>query len=241
MAAVSHARKVQFLSGIPFFEGFAAPEREAIAAKLVSRRFADGETIFMRGDPGSTLMILVEGRVRIGVNTSDGREMLLTIMEPGQLFGEMSLLDGQSRSADATAMGETLVLALERADFLATLRRFPEAALRLCSMLSERLRRSTDQVEGVTLHPVNVRLARLLLTTAARASKPQGNGNPRIKGNPTQRDLGQLIGASRQKVNFHLGQWQAEGIIARQGNAFAIRNWKALQAIANSDASQDAG
>jgi CRP/FNR family cyclic AMP-dependent transcriptional regulator len=236
MAMVSHTRKVQFLSGIPFFEGFAPAEREAIATKLVSRRFADGELIFMRGDPGSTLMILVEGRVRIGVNTSDGREMLLTIMEPGQLFGEMSLLDGQSRSADATAMGETLVLVLERADFLATLRRYQEAAMRLCAMLSERLRRSTEQVEGVTLHPVNVRLARLLLTTAAQSSKLKGNGNPRIKGNPTQRDLGQLIGASRQKVNFHLGQWQAEGIIARQGNAFAIQNWKALQAIAGSEA-----
>jgi CRP-like cAMP-binding protein len=194
-------------------------------------------------------MILVEGRVRIGVNTSDGREMLLTIMEPGQIFGEMSLLDGQARSADATAMGETLVLALERADFLATLRQFPESALRLCAMLSQKLRRSTDQVEGVTLHPVNVRLARLLLTIAAqssdRSSRPSSNrpsgGIPRTKGSPTQRDLGQLIGASRQKVNFHLGQWQAEGIIARQGNAFAIRNWRALQAIANSDASQDAG
>jgi CRP-like cAMP-binding protein len=103
-------------------------------------------------------------------------------------------------------------------------------------MLSERLRRSTEQVEGVTLHPVNVRLARLLLTITAQSSKPQGGGNPRSKGNPTQRDLGQLIGASRQKVNFHLGQWQAEGIIARDGNAFAIQNWKALQAIANIEA-----
>jgi CRP/FNR family transcriptional regulator, cyclic AMP receptor protein len=240
MAAISHVRKVQFLSGIPFFESFAPPEREAIATRLNSRRFTDGETIFMRGDPGSTLMILVEGRVRIGVNSSDGREMLLTIMEPGQIFGEMSLLDGQARSADATAMGETLVLVLERADFLVTLRQFPEAALRLCTMLSERLRRSTDQVEIVTLHPVNVRLARLLLTIATQPSKPHGGSsggsNPRIKGNPTQRDLGQLIGASRQKVNFHLGQWQAEGIIARDGNAFAIQNRKALQDIANSGA-----
>jgi len=236
MAVVSHARKVQFLSVIPFFESFAPPEREVIAARLVSRRFADGESIFMRGDSGSTLMILVEGQVRIGVNTSDGREMLLTIMEPGQLFGEMSILDGQARSADATAMGETLVFVLERADFITTLRQFPEAALRLCTMLSERLRRSTDQVEGVTLHPVNVRLARLLLAIAAQPSKSPGGNNPRIKGNPTQRDLGQLIGASRQKVNFHLGQWQAEGIIARDGNAFAIQNWKALQAIANSGA-----
>ena len=244
MAVLTHARKVQFLASIPFFENFASPEREAIATRLNSRRFADGEVIFMRGDPGSTLMILVEGRVRIGVNTSDGREMLLTIMEPGQIFGEMSLLDGQARSADATAMGETLVLALERTDFLATLRQFPESALRLCAMLSQKLRRSTDQVEGVTLHPVNVRLARLLLTiagqTSGRPSKPPSNpasaGTPRTKGSPTQRDLGQLIGASRQKVNFHLGQWQAEGIIARDGNAFAIQNWKALQAIADREA-----
>jgi CRP-like cAMP-binding protein len=241
MAALSHPSKVQFLARASFFENFAPVERESIAARLNSRRFKDGEVIFMRGDPGSTLMIVVEGRVRIGVNTAEGREMLLTIMEPGQIFGEMSLLDGQSRSADATAMGDTLVLTLERSDFTATLRQFPEAALRLCAMLSEKLRRSTDQVEGVTLHPVNVRLARLLLTIAAQASKQSpkpiaGIGNPRLKGNPTQRDLGQLIGASRQKVNFHLGQWQAEGIIARDGNAFAIQNWKALQAIANSDA-----
>jgi CRP/FNR family transcriptional regulator, cyclic AMP receptor protein len=236
MAVIPHARKVQFLSGIPFFDSFAPAEREAVAAKLVSRSFADGETIFMRGDPGSTLMILVEGRVKIGVNATDGGEMLLTIMEPGQLFGEMSILDGQTRSADATAMGETLVLVLERSDFIATLRRFPDAALRLCTVLSERLRRSTDQVEGVTLHPVNVRLARLLLAISPQSSKPRGNGNHQIKSRPTQTDLGQLIGASRQKVNFHLGQWQAEGIIARNGNAFAIRDRKTLQAIADREA-----
>jgi CRP/FNR family transcriptional regulator, cyclic AMP receptor protein len=233
MAVLSHAKKVHFLSSIPFFESFASTEREAIAAKLVSRHFTDGEVIFMRGDAGSTLMILAEGRVRIGVNTADGREMLLAIMEPGHIFGEMSLLDGQARSADAIAMGDTLVLALERADFLATLRRFPDAALRLCAMLSQRLRRSTDQVEDVTLHPVNVRLARLLLNIASHPPKRHAGGSPRIKGNPTQSDLGQLIGASRQKVNFHLGQWQAEGIIARDGNAFAIQDWNALQAIAN--------
>jgi CRP/FNR family cyclic AMP-dependent transcriptional regulator len=236
MAAVSHVTKVDFLSSIQFFESFAPAEREAIAARLVSRRFTDGEMIFMRGDPGSTLMILAEGRVRIGVNTAEGREMLLTIMEPGQLFGEMSLLDGQARSADAIAMGDTLVLVLERTDFMATLRQFPDAALRLCEVLSQRLRRSTDQVEAVTLHPVNVRLARLLLSIAAYAPKRHGGSSPRIKANPTQSDLGQLIGASRQKVNFHLGQWQAEGIIARDGNAFAIQNWNALQAIANCDA-----
>jgi len=233
MAVVSHAQKIQFLSDIPLFEAFAPAEREAIATRLASRRFTDGEVIFMRGDPGSTMMILVEGHVRIGVNTPDGKEMLLTIMEPGQFFGEMSLLDGQSRSADATAMGDALVLVLERADFVATLRRLPDAALRLCAMLSERLRRSTDQVEDVTLHPVNVRLARLLLTIAEQSTKSNGRSNPRIKVHPTQRDLGHLIGASRQKVNFHLGQWQAEGIIARDGNAFAIQDWSALQSIAD--------
>jgi len=236
IAVVSQVQKVQFLSNIQLFESFSPSERDTIAGRLVSRRFTDGEVIFLRGDPGSTLMILVEGRVRIGVNTQDGREMLLTIMEPGQVFGEMSLLDGRSRSADAMAMGDVLVLVLERAEFLATLRRLPEAALRLCAMLSERLRRSTDQVEDVTLHPVNVRLARLLLNIAGQPAKSRGASNSRSKESPTQRDLGQLIGASRQKVNFHLGQWQAEGIIARDGNAFAIHNRNALQAIANYDA-----
>jgi len=236
MAVVSHAQKVQFLSNIPLFESFTPSERGAIAERLVSRRFTDKEVIFIRKDPGSTMMILVEGRVRIGVNTLDGKEMLLTIMDPGQFFGEMSLLDGQSRSADARAMGDVLVLVLERADFLATLRRLPDAALRLCTVLTERLRRSTDQVEGVALHPVNVRLARLLLTIAGQSPNSRGGSNPWIKGNPTQSDLGQLIGASRQKVNFHLGQWQADGIIELDGNAFAIQNWKALQDIAESGA-----
>ena len=163
-------------------------------------------------------------------------------MEPGQIFGEMSILDGQARSADATAMGETLVLVLERADFLATLRQFPEAALRLCTMLS-RTPAPVDR-SGRRRHAASRQCqagapaADDSGPSSNRPSKPpqRQRSNPRIKGNPTQRDLGQLIGASRQKVNFHLGQWQAEGIIARDGNAFAIQNWKALQAIADSDA-----
>jgi CRP/FNR family cyclic AMP-dependent transcriptional regulator len=231
MSSIPHTERRRFLAQSPFFQAFPPPQLDLLAERLVERRFADRQMIFGRGDPGSSLLAVVEGRVRIGVTSAEGREMLLNVLEPGEVFGELALLDGKPRSADATAFGPCLLLALDRREFLPALHQSPEAVGRLFEIVCRRVRAANDQLEGAVCMTVAARLARLLLGLADRngdASQPAGRW---IKALP-QGDLARLIGASRQKVNRHLRRWLSQGTLARDGQALLIRNRTMLAAIA---------
>jgi CRP-like cAMP-binding protein len=114
MPSIPQAGRRLFLSASPLFAAFTPDECERLAACLAERRYADRQMIFGRGDPGSSLMLIVEGRVRVGVTSAEGREVLLGVLERGQVLGELALLDGKPRSADAMALGNCLLLALDR-------------------------------------------------------------------------------------------------------------------------------
>jgi CRP-like cAMP-binding protein len=232
VSVVSHAQKRCLVSQSPFFQVFAPPELDRLASRLVERRFADGQVIFGRGDPGSSLFALVEGRVRIGVTAADGREVLLDILEPGEIFGELALLDGKPRSADATAFGPCLLLSLDRREFLPALRQSPEATSRLFALVCARVRVASDQLERAVSMTVGARLARLLLALADRKSGSSPHAVGRIDAALSQADLARLIGAGRQKVNRHLCRWLVDGTLARDGRALVIRDRDTLSAIA---------
>jgi CRP/FNR family transcriptional regulator, cyclic AMP receptor protein len=232
LSTVPQTEKRRFLEGNPLFQAFPPVDLDRLAAHLVERRCADGQMIFGRGDPGTSMMIVVEGRVRIGVTAPSGREVLLNIIEPGQIFGEMTLLDGKARSADATAFGPCLLLMLDRRDVLPVIRQSPDVAIRLLEILCGRIRRTSEQLEGIALFALTSRLARLLLTLAESHGQQAGGGT-RIDAALSQRDLGQLIGASREKVNVQLGRWVADGYIARDGGAIVILDSDALTDIAD--------
>jgi CRP/FNR family transcriptional regulator, cyclic AMP receptor protein len=228
VTSLSPAQKHRFLSESPFFSAFTQSELDRLAARLVERRVADRQMIFARGEPGASMLAVVEGRVRIGITSATGRELLLGIVQPGQIFGELALLDGRPRSADASALGACLLLSLDRREFLSAVRQSPDTAIRLAEIVCARLRAADDQLEGVALLSVPARLARLLLAHEAAA---QGAGRTDVF--LSQGDLGQRIGACRQKVNLHLGRWLAEGVLARQGQALVIRDRDRLAAIAD--------
>ena len=225
MTSIPQVERRRLLAASPLFAAFQPAELDRLASSLVERRYADRQTIFSRGDAGSCLMILCQGRVRVGVASADGREILLSVLERGQVLGELALLDGKPRSADATALGDCLLLSLDRRDLLPVLRRSPEAALRLFEIVCARLRAADEQLEGAVLMSVPARLARLLLENAE-------GGAGRVELGLSQGDLGRLIGASRQKVNLYLSRWLAEGVLARAGQSLCIRNRDGLQAIA---------
>jgi CRP/FNR family transcriptional regulator, cyclic AMP receptor protein len=235
MTSVSPADKHGFLSRSAFFKALTAQQLEQLTARLVERRFTDRQVVFRRGEPGSSMMIVLEGRVRIGVTSAEGREVLLSIVEPGQLFGELALLDGQPRSADASALGPCRLLALDRRDFLAVLRQSANAAIRMCELVSERLRATNAQLEGALFLSVEARLARLLLALR----RGPGGCDGRIELCLSQGDLARLIGASREEVNRHLCRWVADGMIARDGRALVIRDRTGLAAIAGQPISQE--
>ncbi|MGK9170377.1 Crp/Fnr family transcriptional regulator [Inquilinus limosus] len=233
MASVSPAERRRLLSETPFFAAFPPAQRDALAARLTERSHPDGDTIFLRGDEGTSLMIVASGRVALRLTSPQGREILLAILDPGEIFGEMSLLDGRGRSADAVAFGPCRLLSLERRDVLPVLRESPEACIRLLDLLTNRLRRTSDQLEGVALLNLPSRLARLLLALCEAHGARSPGGEVLLPLALSQRDLGQLIGASREKVNLQLGRWAAEGLLRREEGALAICDTEALTDIAD--------
>jgi CRP/FNR family transcriptional regulator, cyclic AMP receptor protein len=227
VSSLSPAQKHRFLSEIPFFESFSQNDIARLAGHAVERRFDDRQTIFGRGESGLSMMAVVAGRVRIEITSATGRELLLGIVEPGQIFGELALLDGRPRSADASALGPCLLLSLDRREFLSVVRQSPGAAIGVAEIVCGRLRAANDQLEAVALLSVPARLARLLLAHGAME-----RNTVRTDAALSQGDIGQRIGACRQKVNLHLGRWIAQGVLARQGQALVVRDRDRLAAIA---------
>jgi CRP-like cAMP-binding protein len=185
--------------------------REAEITALLARSRVENkranELIFRKDSPGHGLMAVLSGQVKISMLSSNGREVVLNIINPGEIFGEMALLDGKSRSADATAMTACELLIIDRRDFMPFLQQHPEVAIRLLGVLSERLRHSSDQVHDILFLDLRGRLAKALLRLA------EAHGRALVKSRQidiklSQRELGNLIGQSRESVNKQLRQWQ---------------------------------
>ncbi len=214
------------LAQSPLFKPFAPADLERLAGRMVERRYRDGQTIFTRGEPGACLFAVARGQVRLGVTSPGGRDALIAVLTPGEVFGEMALLDGGTRSTDAVAAAGCLLVALDRRDFLPLLDGVPEVRWHLFRLLCARLRDATERLERTLFLPVGGRLADLLLTLADR------DDGRRVGLKLSQADLGRLIGASREKVNVELNAWLSGGVLARDGRALVIRDRGHLAALA---------
>jgi CRP/FNR family cyclic AMP-dependent transcriptional regulator len=196
--------------------------------EAIVSRYAAGAPIFAKGDPGISMMAVLAGRIMISSLSADGREVVLNIIGEGEIFGEIALLDGKERTADATAMTDCELLVLPRRSFLPLLERRPELATELLMVLCGRLRRTSEQVEDMLFLDVEARIAKILLRLvrdrSAEALPPGAGATVRI----SQRDLGNLVGASRESVNKHLQDWKRSGIIGITKGAIVIRNADAL-------------
>lgn len=222
---VTHAERLRLLEGNSLFRRFPPAELDRVARRMVERRFADGRTIFARGERGTSMYAVARGQVRLGLSSAQGKETLIAVLGPGEVFGELSLLDDGVRSADAVAAAGCLLLSLDRRDFLQLLDAVPEARWHLFRLLCERLRRANDRLERTLFHSVAERLARLLIAMSDR-------DEPVRVGHLSQADLGRLIGASREKVNIELNAWLAAGVLHRQGRGYVIRDRGRLEALA---------
>jgi CRP/FNR family cyclic AMP-dependent transcriptional regulator len=174
---------------------------------------------------------VVSGRVRIGTVTPEGREAVLNFVEPGQTFGEMAILDGKPRSADATALEPCELFCLKRRDVLAFLEQHPEVALRVIGVLCQRLRRTTEMVEDAALRAMAPRIARALLRLAADHGRPVADG-VRIELELSQRELGAYCGLARENVNRQLSLWREAGLVRQEGRRLVLRDRPALEKIA---------
>lgn len=203
----------QALERHPLFARLSPDVVTRVEALGVRRRWPAGATIFQRGDPSGDMALLLSGRVRLAIGSAEGRELGIRHAVPGDLFGEIALLDGAPRTADAIAATPVEALALSRAGFLALMAEAPALAQAVIAYLCARLRETTDQLEGLALFRLEARLARYLLALAEAA------GSPSVRLGMTQTELADLLGASRQKVNAALGALESAGAVQRSGDA----------------------
>ena len=224
--------ETEILAKVPLFAGLPEEERERLGRLLRSRRYARGEVIFLEGDAGTALCLIAEGAVRIQLTDAHGHAAVIAVYGPGEIVGELALLDGAPRSADAIAQGAARLFWLERADFAAFLDAHPRAAMTMLGSLSRRLRHTTRVVRNATFRDVPARLARVLLDLAVRNGQvvPQGI---RVESRMTQAELAALVGASRESVNRALRGFERRGLIGRDSHRITITRPEELRARAD--------
>jgi CRP/FNR family transcriptional regulator, cyclic AMP receptor protein len=184
----------------------------ALRASMVEVKLARGEVLFREGDAGDRVYVVNSGKVKLGRAAPDGRENLLALLGPGQMFGELSLFDPGPRSATASAVTDTLLLGLGHGDLLPWLTGRPEVARGLLLQLAQRLRRSNDTLADLVFADVPGRVAKQLLDLSGRFGVPSDEG-VRVVHDLTQEELAQLVGASRETVNKALADFVARGWI----------------------------
>jgi CRP/FNR family transcriptional regulator, cyclic AMP receptor protein len=162
------------------------------------------------GAPGKSLMALLAGKVRICVSSPDGKEITLATLQPGEIFGEIAVLDGRERTANAIAASDCRLAELERKDVLHFLNRQPGAWQSLVNVLCDRLRRTDQQLGELALLPLTSRLS---ITLLRAAEKQQVDGRSLIQVHLSQREIGNLVGVSRESVNKVMHDWQKAGLI----------------------------
>ena len=219
----------RLLANCFLFQGLGAEERNELVTRAHIRRFAAGDTIFRMGSPGSSMMAVLSGDVRISISSPEGKELLLAILNPGEVFGEIALLDGKERSADATAMTACSLAVLERRDVLSFLERHPGSWPRIVEVLCERYRENTQHASEVGLMQLPARLAKALLRMDAE--RP-GQDARAARSQLSQRELGNMVGAARESVNKCLNEWQRRGVVRIDGNSIAIIDRPALKELA---------
>ena len=234
MIAAEHLNRRELLAQHFLLAQLAPAELDRLVAMAGERQFKSGQTIFQKGDPGTSMSAVLQGRVKISAYSEDGKEVILNIVEPGQIFGEIALLDGKERTADATAMGPTTLLVLERREFIPFLERNPKIAVRLIEVLCERVRRTSEMVESVAFLEYSARLAKLLLRLAESYGEDVEDG-VRINLKISQQDLGNLIASTRESVNRQLNAWAEEGVIDLERGQITILDSDALEDLSSPD------
>jgi len=222
--------RLSVIKQMPLFAGLTDGELGALTRDLLCRQFREGEAIFQQGDPGQMLYLVESGQVRIYVQDEEGQETSVTLCGPGDMFGELAVIDGLPRSASAVAMDRTVVHILSRDRFREHMRRSPQLAFNFMKTLSVRVRYSTQQVSSLTLLDTPGRLARKLLELARDHGQVEPTG-VRINLTLTQSDLASLIGATRESVNKALGSFRRRGLILTHAGHITIVDPDALREL----------
>jgi CRP/FNR family transcriptional regulator/CRP/FNR family cyclic AMP-dependent transcriptional regulator len=216
-----------FLRQVPLFESLSHDELQALSNVTITRTFTRDSVIILAEEEGDILFIIRGGQVKVSIVSEDGREVILSLLGPGAVFGELSLLDGKPRSANVIATEETELIMLRRADFVQLIYRVPQIATALLAELASRLRKTDRQIEGLALLDVTSRISETLLQLASERGVESAEGVV-IQKRPTHQDLANMSGTTRETVSRVLKRLESQGYIACRGRTITIlreENW----------------
>ena len=226
------ADKHTILRGHYLFGKLTPHHIDRLSACIVTKTVKHGTNIFAKGDPGTSMCAIREGTVKISVPTVDGKDAVFNVLGKGAIFGEIALLDGNPRTADVTAVTDCELFVIERRDFLPLMREEPDIALRIIEILCSKLRRTTEQAEEVMYLDLPSRLAKALM----RLLDADTAGMRERKITITQKDLGNVIGMTRESTNKQLRIWKDKKWVRLERNAVVILATDHLTAIAEDGA-----
>lgn len=210
---------VEMLGKTALFGGLDPADRKGVALEMREVSYDSGQVVFGRGDPGRDIYLVAHGRVRLSVLTPEGRELSFAHAEAGQVFGEIAVLDGGVRTADATAVSKVVAHALSKGAMMRLVEARAPVRESVIRFLCNRVREADQQLEGIALYPIEVRLARFFLAAARQKGAAAGQ-RVTLDLPISQSELALLIGASRPKVNAALALLEDGGAIERGEKAF---------------------
>ena len=214
----------------PLFGKLGPDAIDRLASYSRTKAVAAGTTIFERGDPGDCLFAVCAGTIKISNRSSEGKDAVFNLINAGEIFGEVALLDGHERTADAQAITDCELMVIDRRDFIPMVSNQPDLALKLIELLCARLRHTSEQMEDIMFLDLPGRLAKTLLWLAANSKSSHGR-----KVSITQREIGQIIGMTRESTNKQLRAWEERNWVKLERGGIVVLNPASLSAIASDD------
>jgi CRP-like cAMP-binding protein len=219
------------LRAIPLFAGLPAEDLRRVGELARTRWYAKGREVVFKASQAGQLYAILRGRLKVTGPNLDGGEITFAILGPGEVFGEIALLDGQARSATVTTLEACELLLLEREPFVALLHAHPAIGVRLLEVMARRVRLLSERVEDSAFLDLPARLAKQLLRLAERYGERLPDGGVRVGLSLSQGDLGELCGATRESVNKQLQAWRRRKLVGPAGAELVLRDPAALRAL----------
>jgi CRP-like cAMP-binding protein len=222
--------KTDHLRNVPIFTDLTDSDLTKIASNMVPRVYEKGQMILLEESMGETFFIITQGAVKVTRLSADGREVILAILGESDFFGEMSLLDGEGRSANIVANEDAKVLTLSRSDFLDCLESYPKIAIALLEELAIRLRKSDQQIESLSLSDSEHRIGITLIRLAGELGTIK-QGHVTVKNLPYQQDIANMAGTSRETVSRTLKLLEEKKLVRRTNRNLTIYNFDAFRQV----------
>jgi CRP-like cAMP-binding protein len=227
MLAPTATEKRRLFEGHALFGKLLPDDLDALLSHARVEHFAAGREIFAKGSPGRSMMAILAGNVRISAPTPAGHDIVLAILNPGEIFGEIAVLDGQDRTADATAIADSYLLVLDHRDFVPFLERRADLCILFLKLLCQRLRLTDRQVAEAMFGRLEDRMAKALLRLASGSARPGSGAVLRL----SQQELAGMVGATRESVNKQLQIWQGAGKLRLGKRLIEIPDLAAIEVL----------